>query len=34
MPRWNPGKLNGVAVPVKYTLPLAFRLQPWSSHKK
>ena len=28
MPRWNPGKLNGVAVPVKYTLPLAFRLQP------
>ena len=26
MPRWNPGKLRGVAVPVLYTLPVQFRL--------
>ena len=27
MPRWNPGKINGVAVPVKLMLPIAFRLR-------
>jgi TonB family protein len=27
MPRWNPGKLQGVAVPVLYSLPVQFRLQ-------
>lgn len=27
MPRWNPGKQNGSAVRVKYTLPVMFRLQ-------
>ena len=27
MPKWTPGKHNGVAVRVKYTLPLTFRLQ-------
>ena len=27
MPKWNPGKQNGVPVNVKYTLPIAFRLQ-------
>ena len=27
MPRWNPGKLQGVAVPVLFTLPVMFRLQ-------
>jgi len=26
MPRWNPGKQNGKPVPVRYTLPVAFRL--------
>ena len=26
MPHWNPGKQNGSAVRVKYTLPLSFRL--------
>ncbi len=27
MPRWNPGKQNGSAVRVKYTVPVVFRLQ-------
>ncbi len=27
MPRWNPGKQNGTAVRVKYTVPVMFRLQ-------
>ncbi len=27
MPRWNPGKQNGAAVRVKYTMPVTFRLQ-------
>ncbi len=27
MPRWNPGKQNGSAVRVKYTVPVTFRLQ-------
>jgi TonB family protein len=27
MPKWNPGKQNGVPVNVKYTFPIAFRLQ-------
>ncbi len=27
LPRWIPGKQNGVTVNVKYTLPVAFRLQ-------
>jgi protein TonB len=27
MPRWIPGKQNGSAVRVKYTLPVTFRLQ-------
>ncbi len=27
MPRWNPGKQNGSAVRVKYTVPVMFRLQ-------
>lgn len=27
MPRWNPGKQNGQAVRVKYTVPVSFRLQ-------
>ena len=27
MPRWNPGKQNGKAVRVKYTVPITFRLQ-------
>lgn len=27
MPRWNPGKQNGQAVRVKYTVPVLFRLQ-------
>lgn len=26
MPTWNPGKQNGIAVPVYYTLPITFRL--------
>ncbi len=26
MPKWEPGKVNGVAVPVKYTVPIVFRL--------
>lgn len=26
MPRWNPGRQNGVAVRVKYTIPVTFRL--------
>ncbi len=26
MPRWNPGKLNGKPVRVKYTLPITFKL--------
>jgi len=28
MPRWNPGKIQGVAVRVKFTLPIQFRLSP------
>ena len=27
MPRWNPGRQNGKAVRVKYTVPIVFRLQ-------
>jgi protein TonB len=27
MPRWKPGKQNGSAVRVKYTVPVTFRLQ-------
>ena len=27
MPRWIPGKQNGKAVRVKYTVPVMFRLQ-------
>jgi TonB family protein len=27
MPNWTPGKQNGVAVRVKYTVPITFRLQ-------
>jgi protein TonB len=27
MPRWNPGRQNGSAVRVKYTVPVLFRLQ-------
>ena len=27
MPRWSPGKQNGAAVRVKYTVPVVFRLQ-------
>lgn len=27
MPRWNPGKQSGRAVPVKFTLPITFALQ-------
>ena len=27
MPKWNPGKQNGSAVRVKYTVPVTFRLQ-------
>ena len=27
MPRWKPGKQNGSAVRVKYTVPVVFRLQ-------
>ena len=27
MPKWNPGKQNGVSVRVKYTIPVTFRLQ-------
>ena len=27
MPRWIPGKQNGQAVRVKYTVPVTFRLQ-------
>ena len=27
MPKWNPGKQNGAAVRVKFTLPVTFRLQ-------
>lgn len=27
MPKWTPGKQNGKAVPVKYTLPVMFKLQ-------
>ena len=27
MPRWIPGKLNGIPVSVEYTLPVTFRLQ-------
>ncbi len=27
MPKWNPGKQNGVTVRVKYTVPVTFRLQ-------
>jgi periplasmic protein TonB len=27
MPRWRPGKQNGVAVPVRYTLPIRFALK-------
>ena len=27
MPRWIPGKLNGVCVRTKYTIPITFRLQ-------
>lgn len=27
MPKWNPGKLNGSAVRVKFTLPVTFRLK-------
>lgn len=26
MPEWKPGKMNGVAVPVRYILPIPFRL--------
>lgn len=28
MPRWNPGKQNGVPVAVQYTLPITFILEP------
>ncbi|MGN0054019.1 MAG: hypothetical protein ACI378_08160 [Bacteroides sp.] len=27
LPRWKPGRQNGTAVSVKYTLPIVFRLQ-------
>ena len=27
MPKWYPGKQNGIAIRVKYTLPVSFRLQ-------
>ena len=27
MPKWTPGKQNGEAVRVKYTMPVTFRLQ-------
>lgn len=27
MPRWEPGRQNGRAVPVRYTLPIRFRMQ-------
>ena len=27
MPKWQPGKQNGEAVRVKYTIPVSFRLQ-------
>lgn len=27
MPKWNPGKRDGISVKVKYTLPITFRLQ-------
>jgi periplasmic protein TonB len=27
MPKWRPGKCNGIAVPVKYVIPIKFRLQ-------
>ena len=27
MPKWEPGMQKGQAVPVKYTLPITFRLQ-------
>jgi protein TonB len=27
MPKWIPGKQNGSAVRVKYTVPVTFRLQ-------
>ena len=27
MPKWSPGKLNGQAVRVKYTLPISFKTQ-------
>lgn len=27
MPKWNPGRQRGRAVPVKYTIPITFRLQ-------
>lgn len=28
MPRWEPGKLNGIKVPVYFNLPITFRLNP------
>ena len=27
MPKWKPGKQNGKAVRVKYTIPITFRLK-------
>ncbi len=27
LPKWQPGKVNGVAVPVYYTIPISFKLQ-------
>ncbi|MDR1504173.1 MAG: energy transducer TonB, partial [Prevotella sp.] len=27
MPRWIPGKNNGVAVPVYFTMPIVFKLK-------
>jgi TonB family protein len=26
MPKWKPGKCNGIAVPIKYIVPIRFRL--------
>ena len=34
MPKWNPGKLNGKAVRVKYTVPVTFRLDMPAPTKK
>ena len=34
MPKWNPGKQNGEAIAMKYTLPVTFRLQGGENEEK